>query len=108
MITSPIVLLAHGKACRCAASSFTLLIFAGVVVVNLAQVQHAWRDVLLGGLPVLIRRLPIPPAAQLLWEGACRSGHAHPASSTRCSMTALRVLLLTLWFRCLLAGASSR
>ena len=98
VIASPIVLLAYGKRVPLRGVIFTLLIFAGVVVVNLAQVQHAtWRDVLLGGLPVLISAVAYPAGLQLLWE-ARAGGHTripHIVDPVLDDSFA-RVLLLTL------------
>ena len=98
VIASPIVLLIYGKRVPLRGVFFTLLIFAGVVVVNLAQVQHAtWRTVLLGGLPVLISAVAYPAGLQLLWE-ARAGGHTRiphiidPALDDSFA----RVLLLTL------------
>jgi len=98
VIASPIVLLLYGKRVPLRGVFFTLLIFAGVVVVNLAQVQHVtWHTVLLGGLPVLISAVAYPAGLQLLWE-ARAGGHTRiphiidPALDDSFA----RVLLLTL------------
>ena len=98
LIASPIVLLAYGRRVPRRSFFFTLLIFAGVVVVNLAQVHHtSWRDVLLGGLPVLVSAFAYPAGLQLLWE-ARAGGHTripHIVDPVLDDSFA-RVLLLTL------------
>jgi drug/metabolite transporter (DMT)-like permease len=77
---------------------FTVLIFAGVLLVNAGEmVSASWRDVLLGGLPVLVAAIAYPAGLQMVWE-ARRGGHSripHIVDPVLSDSFA-RVLLLTL------------
>jgi drug/metabolite transporter (DMT)-like permease len=98
ILATPLVLLCFGRRVPRRGVLFSLLIFLGIVLVN---VEHAhltsWRAVLLGGLPVLVGAFAYPFGSQLVWE-AQQGGHAwlpqltHPALEN----TVVRVLLMTL------------
>ena len=98
VLASPLVLLAYGRRVPLRGVLFTILIFVGIVLVNLAQaVNVAWSAVLLGGLPVLVAAFAYPAGLQMVWE-ARTGGHAQipyivdPVLSDSFA----RVLLLTL------------
>ncbi|MCX6049264.1 MAG: multidrug resistance efflux transporter family protein [Chloroflexi bacterium] len=98
LLATPVVLWFLGRRVPTKGILFSLLIFIGIVLVN---VEHAtktsWHDVLLGGLPVLVAAFAYPFGNQMVWE-ARQGGHAwlphidHPALEN----TVVRVLLMTL------------
>ncbi len=98
ILATPLVLLGFGKRVPMRGILFSLLIFLGIVLVN---IEHAsvtsWRAVLLGGLPVLIGAFAYPIGNQMVWE-AKQGGHrwiphiTHPVMDN----TVARVILLTL------------
>lgn len=80
IIATPIVLLGFNKKVPGSALFFSLLIFSGVVLVNLGQAETTpLRDVLMGGMPVLIAAFCYPLGNQLVWEvqnaGLQNAGH---------------------------------
>jgi len=98
VLASPLVLLAYGRRVPLRGVVFTLLIFLGIVLVNVGQVEAAdWSVVLMGGLPVMIAAFAYPIGLQMVWE-ARAGGHAQipyivdPVLSDSFA----RVLLLTL------------
>lgn len=98
ILATPFVLLAFGRRVPLKALMLTLLIFAGVVLINVEQASDAkLSDVLLGALPVLVAAFAYPFGNQLVWEA--RQGESrlvpsidHPAMDD----SVCRVLLLTL------------
>ena len=77
VLASPLVLLAFGRRVPLRGVFFTILIFAGIVLVNLGEMRaENWRDVLLGGLPVLVAAFAYPAGLQLVWE-ARNGGRTH-------------------------------
>lgn len=69
VLASPLVLLAYGRRVPWRGVVFTLLIFAGIVLVNLGQAQAAsWQAVALGALPVIVSAFAYPAGLQLVWE----------------------------------------
>jgi drug/metabolite transporter (DMT)-like permease len=69
VLASPFVLLLYGRRVPWRGIAFTLLIFAGIVLVNLEQAQaDPWQDVLLGALPVIVAAFAYPLGLQLVWE----------------------------------------
>jgi len=98
VLASPLVLLAFGRRVPLRGIVFTTLIFAGIVLVNVGEMRAAnWRDVLLGGLPVLVAAFAYPAGLQLVWE-ARSGGHTripHIVDPVLGDSFA-RVLLLTL------------
>lgn len=98
VLASPLVLLAFGRRVPLRGVVFTLLIFVGVLLVNVNEMTSAsWREVLLGGLPVLVAAFAYPAGLQMVWE-ARSGGHAripHIADPVLGDSFA-RVLLLTL------------
>lgn len=75
VLASPLVLLGYGRRVPLRGVVFTLLIFVGIVLVNLAQAADVeWNAVLLGGLPVLVAAFAYPVGLQMVWE-ARTGGH---------------------------------
>lgn len=69
IVATPIVLLGFNKKVPGSALLFSLLIFSGVVLVNVSQAETTpLRDVLMGGIPVLIAAFCYPLGNQLVWE----------------------------------------
>ena len=61
ILASPLVLLAYGRRVPWRGVVFTLLIFAGIVLVNLAQANATdWQTVVLGAGPVSYTHLTLP------------------------------------------------
>lgn len=98
VLASPLVLMAFGRRVPLRGVFFTVLIFVGVLLVNLSQIQVAnWQGVLWGALPVLVAAFAYPAGLQLVWE-ARRGGHTsipHIVDPVLSDSFA-RVLLLTL------------
>ena len=98
ILATPVVLLGFGRPVPLRAMLLTLVIFAGVMLINVEQaVVGSWREVLLGAAPILVAAFAYPFGNQLVWEA--RSGanrrvpHLdHPAMDD----PFCRVLLLTL------------
>jgi len=98
ILATPLVLLAFGRVVPRRALILTLLIFAGVVLINIEQASATkLSDVLLGALPVFVAAFAYPFGNQLMWE-ARHGEHRlvpsinHPAMDD----SVCRVLLLTL------------
>ena len=97
ILATPLVLLAFGRRIPLKALALTVIIFVGVVLVNLEQASATgWREMLLGALPVLVAAFAYPFGNQLVWEA--RRGEKsfvpsidHPAMDD----PFCRVLLLT-------------
>jgi drug/metabolite transporter (DMT)-like permease len=69
ILATPLVLLGFGRRVPLKALALTLIIFAGVVLVNLEQAtQSGAREVLMGALPVLVAAFAYPFGNQLVWE----------------------------------------
>lgn len=69
IIATPIVLLGFKKKVPRSALLFSLLIFFGVVLVNVSQAaMTSLGEVLMGGIPVLIAAFCYPLGNQLVWE----------------------------------------
>ncbi len=76
ILATPLVLAAFGRRVPLRGLLFTLLIFAGVVLVNLEHAaQTTWAQVALGALPVLIAAVAYPLGLQMVWEA--RAGGTH-------------------------------
>lgn len=68
ILASPLVLLAYGRRVPCRRGWPASQIFAGIILVNLAQVQATdWRTALLGA-QVLVSAIAYPAGLQLVWE----------------------------------------
>jgi drug/metabolite transporter (DMT)-like permease len=79
VLASPFVLLLYGRRVPWRGITFTLLIFLGIVLVNLSQAQaDRWQDVVLGALPVIIAAFAYPLGLQLVWEAG--AGQLTPGS----------------------------
>lgn len=98
IVATPLVLLGFGRRVPGAALFFSLLIFAGVVLVNVSQAESApLRTVLLGGIPVLVAAFCYPLGNQLVWEVQNSPGGRLPAiSSPALNRPFAKVFLLTL------------
>lgn len=98
VLASPLVLLAFGRRVPLRGVFFTILIFFGIVLVNMGEMRaENWRNVLLGALPVLAAAFAYPVGLQLVWE-ARSGGHTripHIVDPVLGDSFA-RVLLLTL------------
>lgn len=98
VLASPLVLLVYGRRVPLRGVVFTALIFLGIVLVNVGQVETAdWSVVLWGALPVLIAAFAYPAGLQMVWE-ARAGGHTwlpHIVAPVLSDSFA-RVLLLTL------------
>lgn len=69
IVATPIVLFGFRKNVPRTALLFSLLIFAGVILANLSQVENlSLREILLGGIPVLIAAFCYPIGNQMVWE----------------------------------------
>ena len=98
ILATPLVLLFFGRRVPTRGILFSLLIFLGIVLVNVEHAQvTSWRAVLLGGLPVLVAAFAYPFGNQMVWEA--RQGSRtwlphidHPVLEN----SVVRVLLLTL------------
>lgn len=98
VLFSPLVLLAYGRRVPLRGVAFSVLIFLGIMVVNLAQAQAAsWRDVLLGALPVILSAFANPVGLQMVWEAQTGQHARIPhIDDPALHNTFTRVLLLTL------------
>ena len=98
ILASPLVLLAYGRRVPWRGVAFTLLIFAGIVLVNLAQAQATdWRTALLGAAPVLVSAIAYPAGLQMVWEARTgRPGRIPHVTGPAMDNAFGRVLLLTL------------
>lgn len=98
ILATPFVLLGFGRRVPLRAIALTLVIFAGVILVNVEQASVASvSDTLWGALPVLVAAFAYPFGNQLVWEA--RQGEKtwlptidHPAMDD----SICRVLMLTL------------
>lgn len=98
VLASPLVLLAYGRRVPLRGVFFTLLIFAGIVVVNLSQAQAAsWREMVLGATPVIVAAFAYPLGLQLVWEARDGRHKRIPhITDPVIENTFARVLLLTI------------
>lgn len=77
ILATPVVLLAFGRKVPLRALLFTLIVFAGVLLINMEQAGNVpLREVLLGALPVLGAAFAYPLGNQMVWE-------AREAAATR-------------------------
>lgn len=98
ILATPIVLLGFGRKVPLKAMALTLLIFFGVVLINMElATETSMADMLMGALPVLVAAFAYPFGNQLVWEA--RRGDKswlptlnHPAMDD----SICRVLMLTL------------
>lgn len=75
VLASPFVLLLYGRRVPWRGVAFTILIFAGIILVSLGEAQAApWQDVILGAVPVLIAAVANPLGLQLVWEASANRG----------------------------------
>ena len=98
VLASPLVLLAYGRRVPLRGVVFTTLIFLGIVLVNVGQMEAAdWGVILLGGMPVMVAAFAYPIGLQMVWE-ARAGGHAQIPyiSDPVLGDSFARVLLLTL------------
>jgi len=104
ILAAPLVLLGFGRRVPLKALALTVLIFIGVVLINLEQAsQSGLNEVLLGALPVLVAAFAYPFGNQLVWEA--RRGEKpylphidHPAMDDPfCRVLLLTIGSLPLW-----------
>ncbi len=73
ILATPAVLLIFGRRVSLHALLFTLIIFAGVLLINIEQASAvSLHDVLLGALPVLGAAFAYPLGNQMVWEARLR------------------------------------
>lgn len=105
ILATPVVLLAFGKRVPLRAILFTLISFAGVILINLEQAANVpLMELALGTLPVLVAAFSYPFGNQLVWEAQEGGGKYIPGINGPAMRNSVsRVLLLTLgsipfWF----------
>lgn len=98
ILATPMILLAFGKKVPLRAMLLTLIIFAGVVLVNIESVEEgSFSTLLYGALPVLVAAFAYPFGNQLVWEARNGGGNAIPRFDCPAMDDPFcRVLLLTL------------
>jgi drug/metabolite transporter (DMT)-like permease len=98
ILATPVVLFGFGKRVPGAALLFSLLIFAGVVLVNVSQTGTApVGEILMGGIPVLLAAFCYPLGNQLVWEVQNSSHRLLPRiNNPALNKPFAKVLLLTL------------
>jgi drug/metabolite transporter (DMT)-like permease len=98
ILATPVVLLGFGKRVPRSALFFSLLIFAGVVLVNVSQAGAVpIREIFMGGIPVLLAAFCYPAGNQLVWEVQNSSHRYLPKiESPALDRPFAKVLLLTL------------
>jgi len=97
IVATPLVLLLFGKRVPSKGILLTMLIFSGVILINIEHATSApLEEVLLGGLPVLLAAFAYPIGNQMVWEA--KQSHSrfipyitHPVLENSFA----RVLLLT-------------
>ena len=106
ILATPLVLLAFGRRVPLKAVALTVIIFAGVVLVNIEQAAAtSVREVLWGALPVLVAAFAYPFGNQLVWEARAGVSSFVPVIDHPVMDDALcRVLLLTIGSLPLWAG----
>ncbi|MFK5926011.1 MAG: multidrug resistance efflux transporter family protein [Desulfuromusa sp.] len=98
ILASPLILLLFGKKIPGKAIIYIFIISIGILLVNLGMSESiSPRDLLLGGLPVLIAAFAYPLGNQMLWE-AQRNGTKYipRINDPLLNNPFIRVLLLTL------------
>ncbi|MGE4506079.1 MAG: multidrug resistance efflux transporter family protein [Desulfovibrionaceae bacterium] len=98
ILASPLVLLCFGRRVPARALLLTLVVFAGVVLVNAEQAETLpWSELLLGALPVFAAAFAYPLGNQLVWETGQGRGRLVPRIDDPAMADPFcRVLLLTL------------
>jgi drug/metabolite transporter (DMT)-like permease len=78
ILATPVVLLLFGRRVSLNALFFTLIVFVGVILINIEQATAApIRDVLLGALPVLGAAFAYPFGNQMVWEARIAAHEQH-------------------------------
>jgi drug/metabolite transporter (DMT)-like permease len=97
VVASLFVFLLFGRTFRKRVWFFSLLIFLGVLLVNLSRIEEfAFQPLLLGGLPVLLAAFCYPFGNQLVWEAKNANNKAIPRiSSPLLDNVFNKVLLMT-------------
>ncbi|WP_291326358.1 multidrug resistance efflux transporter family protein [Desulfovibrio sp. UCD-KL4C] len=98
ILATPIVLLLFGKKIPLRAMLLTLIIFAGVLLVNVEQAgSNPLSEILLGAIPVFIAAFAYPFGNQMVWEARQGGSRLIPhLDSPPMDDPFCRVLLLTL------------
>jgi drug/metabolite transporter (DMT)-like permease len=106
ILATPVVLLLFGRRVSLRAMMFTLIVFTGVILVNVEQATSVpLPTVLLGALPVLVAAFAYPLGNQMVWEARMVAPKQSASFVRRCIPTIdhpvmddaiCRVLLLTL------------
>lgn len=97
ILATPLVLLFFGHRVAKRALFFSLLIFIGVVLINLSRAEvAAFKEIILGSLPVLLAAVCYPLGNQLVWEAENRGGRLLPRlEEPLLSRPFVKVFLLT-------------
>ncbi len=98
ILMTPLVLWMYGRPVPLRGLLFTLLIFGGIVLVNVEYATTAsLRDVLLGALPVLVAAIAYPVGNQMVWEAKQGARRFIPhIQEPVLNNTLVRILLLSL------------
>lgn len=98
ILATPLVLLFFGHRVAKRALLFSLLIFIGVLLINLSRAEvAALKEIILGSLPVLLAAVCYPLGNQLVWEAENRGGRFLPRlADPLLSRPFVKVFLLTL------------
>jgi drug/metabolite transporter (DMT)-like permease len=98
ILATPLVLLFFGHRIAKRALLFSLLIFIGVLLINLSRAEvAALREIILGSLPVLLAAVCYPLGNQLVWEAETRGSRFLPRlADPLLSRPFVKVFLLTL------------
>lgn len=98
ILASPLILLLFGRAVPLKAVLFIFIIFTGILLVNVEQLEISnWQELLLGGLPVLVAAFAYPLGNQILWEAQRGGNRLIPHINDPLLGDAFnRILLLTL------------
>jgi len=98
ILATPLVLLFFGRRASKRALAFSLLIFLGVLLINLSRAEAvAWSEILLGAMPVLAAAVCYPLGNQLVWEAENGGGGRLPhLAAPLLSRPFVKVFLLTL------------
>ncbi len=98
ILATPLVLLCFGHRIAKRALLFSLLIFVGVLLINLSRAEvAALKEIVLGSLPVLLAAVCYPLGNQLVWEAENRGGRLLPRlAEPLLTRPFVKVFLLTL------------
>lgn len=97
IIATLVVLTCFGRSFPKRIWVFSLIVFSGVLMVNLSHVEiSAVKDLLMGGFPVLIAAFCYPAGNQLVWEAKKGNGYLPEIADPLLENPFNKVLLLSL------------